>query len=143
MELIEAHMPGGGETKAKKYGLDDIHYWGVINWGFIATPKRIKKFIYWDNVWKNWCFYHYYAYLILTGQRTSPEERENWRYCKEIKKIHDSHQIAEKARRDMSWPPNYSPGNTKNGEGPPSHQKMWLLWKTINSNLISRHGHPS
>ncbi len=99
IDLIEAHMPGGGETKGTKYTLDDIHYWGIINWGFVATTKRSTDMTYWNNVWKDWWYYHVFVYALLSKKMKEHDE-EDWWYYKELQKTHSADQMETKAREE-------------------------------------------
>jgi len=99
IDLIEAHLPGGGDTKGTKYTLDDIHYWGIINWGFVATTKRSTDITYWDEVWKDWWYYHRMVYLLLAKKMPEHDE-EDWWYYKEFKKTHSADQIEKKAKEE-------------------------------------------
>ena len=118
IDLIEAHMPGGGKTEGTKYSLDDIHYWGIINWGFVATIKRSTDMTHWNKVWKDWWYYHRLVYLLLAKKMDGHGE-EDWWYYKEFKKTHSADQIETKAKEEYKLATDLLAKECKNRGRPP------------------------
>ena len=118
IDLIEAHMSGGGKTEGTKYTLDDIHYWGVITWGFVATIKRSTDMTYWNNVWKDWWYFHRLVSLLLTKNMKKHDENDWW-YYKELKKTHSADQIETKAKEEYKLATDLLAKECKNRGRPP------------------------
>ncbi len=118
IDLIEAHMSGGGKTEGTKYTLDDIHYWGVITWGFVATTKRSTDMTDWNNVWKDWWYFHRLVSLLLTKNMKKHDENDWW-YYKELKKTHSADQIETKAKEEYKLATDLLAKECKNRGRPP------------------------
>ena len=55
LDLIEAHQSTSSKTEGKTYEIENIYYWGIVNWGFKRTKDRVN----YDNAWDDWWAYQY------------------------------------------------------------------------------------